>query len=326
MILLLSQPFDHSTNKVIDWLGYFDAEYVRIPLHPTKSLSFCSASIGERSSDVLFRDADMEIALSDISSVWFRGGDLINMEEASMKEFGETDIGKASAEFLTWEWTSMNSWFNGLPMTKRHLGNPFLYETNKLMVLEKAKAVGLSVPVTRIFSKREDISAFFEECNGNMISKAIYNSFNFKRDNELYAHPTLKVALDNINRLPDKIGPSLFQQEIEKKIDLRICVVGDQVFCGAIFSQSNPKTRTDFRVYDHARPNRIVPFNLPDIIAKKIFGLMKSLNLNFGLIDMVLSTDDEYYFLEVNPIGQFDSLSVGCNFPIERTIAEYLVG
>lgn len=210
-------------------------------------------------------------------------------------------------------------------MTKRHLGNPFRYETNKLMVLEKAKTAELIIPETRILNTRKDIASFFEECHEGMISKAIYNSFNFKRDDKHYAHPTLKVTADSIGNLPEHIGPSLFQQEVRKKVDLRICVVGNRIFCGAIFSQNNPKTRTDFRQYDHSLPNRVVPFELPETISAKLFNLMGGLNLNFGLIDMVLSEDDQYYFLEVNPIGQFDALSTDCEFPIEKTIAEYLI-
>lgn len=325
MILLLSQPYDHSNNKVIDWLNHFGADYLRLPLQSERRLSFCKANIGKDNSEVAFENGEMGIALSDVSSVWFRGGDLIAVEQLSTTEFGDTDLGKTATDFLRWEWTSMNSWLNSLLMAKKHLGNPFLYETNKLIVLEKARVAGLTIPETRILSAREDIASFFAECRGSMISKAIYNSFNFKRGNEHYAHPTLKVTKQFIKKLPEHIGPSLFQQEIPKKVDLRICVVADKIFCGAIFSQSNPKTQTDFRQYDHERPNRVVPFNLSETVSTQLISLMKSLNLNFGLIDMVLSDEGEYYFLEVNPIGQFDALSVSCGFPIERTIAEYLI-
>lgn len=325
LILLLSQPHDHSTNKVIDWLVHFKAEFLRIPLSSSKGRTFLKASLGRTDSELRFKFGDDEVGLSEISSVWFRGGDLIDVEQLSETELKDSDLGTAATSFLRWEWTSMNSWVNGLLMAKRHLGNPFLYETNKLMVLEKARAAGLAMPETRILSTREDIISFFEKCNGSMISKAIYNSFSFKRGKQHYAHPTLKVTEETIGQLPENIGPSLFQQEIVKRLDLRCCVVGTNIFCGAIFSQSNSKTRTDFREYDHSRPNRVVPFAMPGSVSKKLFVLMNSLNLNFGLIDMVLSDDDKYYFLEVNPIGQFDALSVDCGFPIEQTITEYLM-
>lgn len=324
MVLLLSQPYDHSTNKVIDWLVHLGADHIRIPFSASKK-PMLSVSLGEADSDCTFKYGNDEVSLSKVTSVWFRGGDLIDAEQLSKTEFRNTDLGMVSSSWLRWEWSSLNAWVHGRLMTKRHLGNPFLYETNKLMVLEKARAVGLQIPETRILNRREDIFQFFEDCSSGMVSKAIYNSFNFRRGDELYAHPTLKVTKESISQLPETIGPSLFQQEIEKRGDLRCCIVAEKLFCGAIFSQSNPKTRTDFRKYDHERPNRVVPFALPETISENLFAMMRSLNLNFGLIDMVLSADGEYYFLEVNPIGQFDSLSSNCGFPIERTIAEYLM-
>ena len=323
LILLLSQPYDHSTNKVIDWLVHLGADHIRIPFSASKK-PILSVTLGEADSDCTFKYGNDEVSLSKVTSVWFRGGDLIDVEQLSKTEFGNTDLGMVSNSWLRWEWSSLNAWVHGRLMTKRHLGNPFLYEINKLMVLEKAKAVGLLIPETRILSTRDDIVMFFDQCSGNMISKAIYNSYNFKRGDKNYAHPTLKVTRESIGQLPERIGPSLFQQEIVKRVDLRCCIVGKDIFCGAILSQSNAKTRTDFRQYDHSRPNRVVPFTMPDALSEQLFAMMSSLNLNFGLIDMVLSSDGEYYFLEVNPIGQFDALSTNCGFPIERTIAEYL--
>ncbi|KAF2516652.1 ATP-grasp domain-containing protein [Flavobacterium foetidum] len=94
----------------------------------------------------------------------------------------------------------------------------------------------------------------------------------------------------------------------------------------AIFSQSNPQTRLDFRAYDWDNPNRFIPYQLPEHIEAKIEMLMKNLNLNTGSIDLIKSsTNGDYYFLEVNPSGQFGMTAFPCNFPLHKIVAENLI-
>ena len=57
----------------------------------------------------------------------------------------------------------------------------------------------------------------------------------------------------------------------------------------------------------------------------KLLKLMKKLGLNFGSIDMIKAKNGEYYFLEVNPVGQFGMVSHPCNFSIEKHLAELLI-
>jgi glutathione synthase/RimK-type ligase-like ATP-grasp enzyme len=40
---------------------------------------------------------------------------------------------------------------------------------------------------------------------------------------------------------------------------------------------------------------------LPDDIRNQILNLMKKLGLVFGCIDMIVTPNDEYFFLEINP-------------------------
>lgn len=51
---------------------------------------------------------------------------------------------------------------------------------------------------------------------------------------------------------------------------------------------------------------------------------MADLDLNCGSIDMILGNDGLYYFLEVNPVGQFGMVSGPCNYYLERKIANFL--
>lgn len=50
---------------------------------------------------------------------------------------------------------------------------------------------------------------------------------------------------------------------------------------------------------------------------------MEALDLNCGSLDLIKS-GSTYYFLEVNPVGQFGNLSFDCSYHLEKEIAEYL--
>lgn len=92
----------------------------------------------------------------------------------------------------------------------------------------------------------------------------------------------------------------------------------------AIHSQLDAKTNVDFRNYNFEKPNRTIPYDLPKGIKNKIDKLMKELKLNCGSLDMILDLENNYYFIEVNPVGQFGMVSNPCNYYLHKQIAEYL--
>jgi len=93
----------------------------------------------------------------------------------------------------------------------------------------------------------------------------------------------------------------------------------------AIISQADDQTRVDYRKYNVERPNRVIPFRLPEAIEHKLSLLIEKLGLNTGSIDMIVDKEGQFYFLEVNPTGQFAGHSESCNLSIERRIAERLL-
>ena len=137
---------------------------------------------------------------------------------------------------------------------------------------------------------------------------------------------TRVITENNINSLTERFFPSLFQKNIEKKYEIRTFILGEESFSMAIFSQLDIQTQEDFRNYNNNRPNRNVPYTLPEELEKSIFRLMRKLGLQSGSIDLIKSSmDNQYYFLEVNPVGQFGMVSKPCNYFLEKKVAEYLI-
>jgi D-alanine-D-alanine ligase-like ATP-grasp enzyme len=92
----------------------------------------------------------------------------------------------------------------------------------------------------------------------------------------------------------------------------------------AIFSQNDPKTQIDFRNYNNENPNRNIPFKLPKKIEKKLKKIIKIKQLDSCSIDLIVTPENEFVFLEINPQGQFEWISYYCNYHIEKKIANHI--
>ena len=66
-----------------------------------------------------------------------------------------------------------------------------------------------------------------------------------------------------------------------------------------------------------------IPINLPDNIVNCCFKLIKSLELNYGAIDLVEYKGD-FYFLEINPTGEWGWLVNQVKFNINEELAYLL--
>ncbi|WP_228444971.1 ATP-grasp domain-containing protein [Chryseobacterium indoltheticum] len=118
----------------------------------------------------------------------------------------------------------------------------------------------------------------------------------------------------------DTLFISFFQEKIEKDFEIRTFYLNGKTWSMAIFSQNDEQTKVDFRKYNDDKPNRNVRYKLPKDIEEKVHILMQTLDLNCGSLDFMKS-GNKYYFLEINPVGQFGNVSADCNYFLEREIA-----
>lgn len=109
---------------------------------------------------------------------------------------------------------------------------------------------------------------------------------------------------------------------VEKKYEIRSFFIDNKFYSMAIFSQTDEQTKIDFRKYSN---NRNEPYKLPFDIENKLKSLFKKLDLNTGSIDLIVDKNDNYIFLEINPVGQYGMTSFPCNYNLEETIANYLL-
>lgn len=315
---------DESINvdQVMDWLNYYSNEnYYRWSkenekvlfnsLHLDNSLNECN----------FFIEGGQSFNISQIQSFFIRQGfpfianfnyksNIDNLKINANIESQQMDL----MEYIEY---SIDS--------KRKIGRLKDQNLNKLIVLSKAKEVGLLIPDT-IVTCNKSVLEFFLLKHKSIITKSISNIPIFQYEEEQYLGFTNEITMDEIEWVPNFFPPSLFQKKINKKYEIRTFFIDGEFYSSAIFSQNNQQTAIDFRRYDTENPSRVVVFDLPKVICEKLINLFHNLNLNTGSVDIIYDTDNNFIFLEINPVGQYEQVSVPCNNYLHKKIALKMLG
>ncbi len=172
-----------------------------------------------------------------------------------------------------------------------------------------------------LYNSKKQVSDILKNSN-DYITKAMYECFSFKIKNERYSTYTARI---NTNINSENFAPSFVQKEIKKQYEVRTFILGNNDYSMAIFSQSNKQTEVDYKRYDFKNPNRRAAFKLPHEIKEKVILLMKKLNFKTGSVDFIVDEHNEFYFLEVNPNGQFGMVSKSNNYNLEHEFTKYLI-
>ncbi len=318
IILIFSENVDESSNEVIDWLIHYNYKVVRI-----NAGTYIKFIEYDEVTDVFQLSVNDELFLSsDLQAIWYRKGEFYYPFFHEIKQ--SVSFSKKLDQYVTEEWKDLFDFFIDRQKKIKILGSYQNRSVNKLKVLDLAKQCGFLVPHTFITSKKSTVEKNFES-HGFLIVKGIVDSPNINSEDILVNAYTERIDHDSIEKLPHEFFPSLFQKEIVKKFEIRSFMLSDCFYSMAIFSQGNPNTLTDFRKYDKHKPNRTVPFQLKRDTEQKCKKLAKKIAINSGSFDFIVSENEEIFFLEINPVGQFMMVSKPCNYPIEMDIANYLI-
>lgn len=314
MILILSEQDDLSTSFILFWLSYLNAnDVIRINIEELSNF----VSIDNEGNFVVESPTAL-ILYKNIKAIWVRRGKI------RLNAFNSINhLGGRFDRHIDNEHSGIDSYLSYCIDKHATIGSLKNMRVNKLIIADYAKHIGLNIPETIVTTKKIELIKFAHRFD-NIITKGINETYWFDYENHSIKGFTYLVEKNDINLFPDTFFPSLFQELIEKKYELRVFYLKGKCYTMAIFSQNDSNTKVDFRHYNFETPNRSVPFNLPTNIASQIDKLMKFIGLDCGSIDILVNLQDVYYFLEVNPVGQFGMTSVPCNYYLEKEIANIL--
>jgi ATP-GRASP peptide maturase of grasp-with-spasm system len=329
MNLVFSYSEDYTTKQVLEWLDYLGADFMRLN---DEKIEIQDIVINNESYSCSFTLAGKELSNSAINSIWFRGGKIRianNIYDASLfgrdlKSHRETvnlflsNYSHAKLEYMATELSNS-------------LGKNAQGRYNKLIALRDASQAGLVIPDTLATTSKQKLIEF-QKKHEKIITKSFDLSFSSPAEidedtNSLlrYMQYTNPVPSTDLKDIPQEFALTVFQELILKKFEIRTFYLNKKCYSVAIFSQQNKKTSIDYRRYDYDKMNRMIPIQLPAELESKITNFMISSDLNTGSIDFIYSLNNDFVFLEVNPIGQFGYVSEVCNYKLHKKIATCLI-
>ena len=309
MVLIFSQDFEETTIGVINWLNYYKASFIRVN----------GADWNPYKTDISFSiDADQHMGdplMNQVNVVWYRRWGY-EEEKKCYTIDDDVHLYYKIKEDLYNEYLTLRGYFFEYFKDKKWINHPDeTFGLNKLKILQQASALGLCIPESFVTNSKSKLLTFFENtCKEQMIGKAIGDFDVYTINNELCAMFTHQFTRTEIEDLPDKFFPCMFQSAIPKEYEIRSFYLDGKFYSMAIFSQLDSQTSVDFRHYNMEKPNRNVPYQLSKETENKLKKLFKLLGYASGSADIIRGKDGKDYFLEINPVGQFGMVSHPCRY------------
>jgi hypothetical protein len=186
----------------------------------------------------------------------------------------------------------------------------------KTWQLAVAPGVGLVTPRTVVTNDPEAARSFVDTVGvGRTVCKAFSATEASWRETRMVGQAELAV-IDRVS-----LAPVIFQEFVPAEVDLRVILVGDEVFAAEVHSQDLDYP-LDFRL--RLDSVRIRETRLPDEVTDSLRLLLKVAGLRYGAVDMRRTPAGEHVFLEINPAGQWLFVEDATGQPVSAAMAALL--
>lgn len=199
---------------------------------------------------------------------------------------------------------------------------------SKMWQLKVAQEVGMAVPDTCFSNRKADILAFASRYD-YVILKSIENDNVWLDDEQEYVFYGQRVASPLLAEQPEEAFTqtvSFVQEYVDKAFELRVTVVGREIFACKLDSQclKEDEGKVDWRQgYEHGL--RHEAFELSLEVAGFCRAYLERMHLNFGCFDFIVTPSGKYVFLECNSNGQWLWIELQTGQKISVAIAECLM-
>ncbi len=304
MILIITHKEDFTADFIINKLNQRNIPYKRLNCEDILDNKF-SIKIDTNFTYSILGE-------TNYNSVWFRRTKLPSIDELS----------KAEQIYILNE---LDGFFKNLfvSLPAKWLSSPasvYIAE-NKLLQLKVATEIGFKIPPTLITNSKDELKTFYKENNNNIILKPISQT-RIRYQDELAFIFTTPISTEVIDKIDDyDITPCILQKNIPKDYEIRVTVVVDSVFSAIVYSQEDSETLHDWRKKKLHFHKTI----LPERINQMCIQIVERLGLKFGAIDLIKTPDGEYFFLEINPNGQWAWIENETDLKISDSIIDFLI-
>jgi glutathione synthase/RimK-type ligase-like ATP-grasp enzyme len=308
MVLILSTVGDVHAQAVMDALAAQGArtELVDLSEFPAR-LALSMAFKGGRRQFELRRHGGGVLDLDAVGAVWWRRPQPFRLPEGMDPAHQRFALSEAATAFQGL-YQSLNAFWVNEPARDA-------VAAHKPYQLTLAQKVGLEIPLTLMTNDAEEARAFWRLHEGEVIYKQFIALPDAWRETRRL-RPQDEAQADAIGH-----APVIFQKHVPAVADLRVTAVGETLYAAAADARGAgypQDVRMNFEVKYEAH-------ELSPETAAKLRELMGRLGLTYGAIDLRLTPEGRYVFLEVNPAGQFLYIEQATGQPIAAALAQALL-
>lgn len=197
------------------------------------------------------------------------------------------------------------------------------YAENKFMQMDVARRAGFLVPESLISNSVSELTMFCQNF-ADVALKMMHQDMYLCEDGVVRGLYVNKIGGRISEFEASGENPIFLQQYIDKAYEVRYTAVGRKHFVCKIDSQKSAQTSEDWRRYDlpNTPHSSIEP---PGEIRNRVSSYMETLGLCYGALDFIVTPTGEWYFLEINPMGQWLWIEDLTGMPVSDALASWLV-
>ncbi len=238
------------------------------------------------------------LPIKDTQAVWLRRPDLLLEEQdGATREYLQIELGQL-----------IDTVCNAVPSGAHWISHPHTLSRarDKLAQLVVAQNLGIRTPATLMSTDEEDIVQFFKEHKEGVVAKALRAQV--VSDPASGASHMIRTRGINQNEAVENSAtgtPLVLQQHIHGSREIRVVIMGSEVFAFSIKPQTNSEEYWD-DIKDLALSQlTVTPCSLPNWLDSKLTDLVQGFGLEFSSLDLIEDQDGELYFIDLNPNGQW---------------------
>jgi len=316
LILILSDPVEDShlrpvaselSRRGYEWRVFDPSAF---PTRATVTVEGGSSGVRAR---VTSEDGDVD--LSRVRSVWYRKPSMLQLSENLLPQEREW-IRDECRHLMRGIWANLEAFWVSEP-------DGISRASLKVHQLHLAAELGFRVPRWVVTNDVATATAFLDSSPDGVAVKVLRLPIlvTASRWALLYTHVVTPKDREHLESV--RFGPTFLQDFVRKRMDVRVTVIGDRLFAVGIESADDEAARVDFRrteAYDLVHR----PLALPEPVKQACMSLVHRLGLRFGALDLLLTPEGDYVFLEINPNGQWLWLEEMTGLPLTRSMCDLL--
>lgn len=317
LILLITNKHDLTTDFVVKALSEKGISFYRFNTEDLfKTVGFCYKLINGKIQAYLIDEVlKQKIDLKEVGSVYYRRPGIPQPCSEDISEHEKAYLTRENLRVLEGIYKLLDDafWINPVWRIRE--------AENKIWQLKIAVECGFTIPESLLSDNAVELERFRNRYTSTIVKPVSSGLVEESKDK---SRVVFTSSLTEPIITEDVAETFLYiQEEVRKRADVRVTIVGESVFATLINSQATEEGTVDWR------RSSIIPkherYQMPKSEIDKCLRMMKLMELRYGAFDFILTPDDKLIFLELNPNGQWAWIENQTGYGIADAIVDLMI-